>query len=332
MTPEAEDPVLGLVQLVLGCASVVVWFVLANRLSYGPILAYEPRRPVPWHGGWTLLPIAMVVMTLYTALTSAGAFHEEESVAAAGDMVERIAAGSMMQTSLVVAFLAVMIIVSEATRTDLGFPKNPAELARDIRIGVIAWLACIAPVYATQIALTMVFGPTDGHLLLNVVQEKPDLLTFLVAFVVAVVLAPICEEPLFRLVLQGSLEKAEDRLIGWRTPPVEVVSSDVADEPEIAETTLSEAEPLAPPVELEPPAVGAFGLPYGWLPILVSALLFGLAHFGYGPEPIPLFLLGLIFGYVYQRTHRIVPTLVAHALFNGMSLFMLWRYILAGGV
>jgi membrane protease YdiL (CAAX protease family) len=331
MAPEAGDPVLGLVLLVLGVASVAVWFALANRLSQGPILVYEPRRPVPWHGIWTLLPIGIVVLTLSTALTPDGPSNNEESVAAAGEMVENIASASAMQTALVLALLTVMVILSEATLTDLGFPKNAAELTRDIRIGVIAWLACIAPVYATQIALTMMFGPTEGHLLLNVVQEKPDLLTFLVAFVVAVVLAPICEEPLFRILLQGSLEKLEDRLIGWRTVPVEVVDDELVVPLEVAETTLAEEATSIPPVQLEPPNVGAFGLPFGWLPILVSALLFGLAHFGYGPEPIPLFLLGLIFGYVYQRTHRIVPTLVAHALFNGMSLFMLWRFVQAGG-
>ena len=54
-------------------------------------------------------------------------------------------------------------------------------------------------------------------------------------------------------------------------------------------------------------------------------LLFGLAHVGYGPDPIPLFLLALVLGYTYQRTHRIVPSIVTHALFNGMSLFALWR-------
>ena len=74
----------------------------------------------------------------------------------------------------------------------------------------------------------------------------------------------------------------------------------------------------------------SFGLPFGWLPIVVSSLLFALAHFGYGPDPIPLFLLALILGYVYQRTHRIVPSIVTHALFNGMSLFALWRVMSAG--
>lgn len=330
MSPEQPDLLLYSVIALLGIASLGVWFALFDRLGRGPILAYEPRQPVPWHGGWTLLPIGMVVLTLGTALFfPADGSTEVQRKAAAGDIVERIAAGSAMQASLVVAFLTVVIISSGATRTDLGFPKDAAELARDIRIGVVAWLACLAPVYLTQFGLTMMLGPSEGHLLTNAVQEKPDLLTFLVAFVVAVVLAPLCEEPLFRLVLQGSLEKLEDRLVGWRIPLVEVVGDEGENGNELIDEAPASEDPS--PAELEPPAAGMFGLPFGWLPIMASALLFGLAHFGYGPEPVPLFLLGLIFGYVYQRTHRIVPTLVAHALFNGMTLFMLWRFLLADG-
>jgi membrane protease YdiL (CAAX protease family) len=79
-----------------------------------------------------------------------------------------------------------------------------------------------------------------------------------------------------------------------------------------------------------PPRFGLGGLPYGSLPILIGSLLFALAHIGYGPEPVPLFFLALILGYVYQRTHRIVPSIVAHALFNGASLFALWRVTSAG--
>ncbi|HVT27757.1 MAG TPA: CPBP family intramembrane glutamic endopeptidase, partial [Lacipirellulaceae bacterium] len=59
-------------------------------------------------------------------------------------------------------------------------------------------------------------------------------------------------------------------------------------------------------------------------PILTSALLFGIAHFGYGPEPVPIYLLGLVLGYVYQRTHRILPGVVTHSLFNSFSMVIVW--------
>ena len=73
----------------------------------------------------------------------------------------------------------------------------------------------------------------------------------------------------------------------------------------------------------EPPPLGLTGLPFGWLPIGIVSLLFGLAHLGYGPEPVPLFFLALMLGYIYYRTHRIVPCIVAHATFNSFSMAML---------
>ena len=90
-----------------------------------------------------------------------------------------------------------------------------------------------------------------------------------------------------------------------------------------------ESEPLNDELvdESTPPRTGVFGLPYGWFPILLSSFLFGIAHFGYGPEPIPLFLFGAVLGYLFQRTHRILPCIVAHALFNLVSMVMLWRIV-----
>ena len=65
-------------------------------------------------------------------------------------------------------------------------------------------------------------------------------------------------------------------------------------------------------------------VPYGWLPILISGTLFGLAHLGHGVSPLPLVLFGIVLGYLYQRTHRLLPSITAHALFNAYSMTMLW--------
>jgi membrane protease YdiL (CAAX protease family) len=79
-----------------------------------------------------------------------------------------------------------------------------------------------------------------------------------------------------------------------------------------------------------PPRRSVGGLPYGWAPIILSSLLFAAAHFGYGPEPVPLFVLALVLGYCYQRTHRILPCIIAHSLFNLNSMIVLWRIVLQG--
>jgi membrane protease YdiL (CAAX protease family) len=61
-----------------------------------------------------------------------------------------------------------------------------------------------------------------------------------------------------------------------------------------------------------------------WWPILLSSALFALMHWGQGLAPIPLFFFAVVLGYVYQRTHRLWPSLVAHALLNAGSLALLW--------
>jgi membrane protease YdiL (CAAX protease family) len=40
------------------------------------------------------------------------------------------------------------------------------------------------------------------------------------------------------------------------------------------------------------------------------------------PDPIPLFFLALVFGVLYQRTHRIAPSLFMHMAFNATSIVL----------
>jgi membrane protease YdiL (CAAX protease family) len=162
-------------------------------------------------------------------------------------------------------------------------------------------------------------------------ESGPDFLVLALATVMAVVVAPVAEEITFRLLLQGWLEKQEDRSLGWRTPFE--IDRAATETPQAEPPTETPAEFSTPtPAEAvdtltTPPKRGICGLPYGWAPILVSSFVFAVAHFGYGPEPVPLFVLALILGYCYQRTHRIVPSIVAHALFNLFSMLTLWRLV-----
>jgi membrane protease YdiL (CAAX protease family) len=109
--------------------------------------------------------------------------------------------------------------------------------------------------------------------------------------VVAVLVAPLVEEFLFRVLLQGWLEKRQ------------VVAAE-----------LVEGEQSSP----------------GFAPIIVSALFFGLLHVGHGADPIPLFVLGLFLGYAYRQTHRILAPLAIHALVNSVAMIELWAIYLRG--
>src|SRR3989304_5286703 len=335
MARESPVPLLGGIVWVLATASVGTWLVLLAPIRRAPILPCEPRRPVPWHGVGTLLPIVLVAFTVFAAMRGDDS-AEDAASASTSDLIERITQGSMQQTAFVVAFLAVVIAVSGATRADLGLPEGVIQFVRDVRIGIITWLASLVPVYVVQVLLISYFGTAEGHPLIQMIEQHANPLLFALVFAAAVVVAPICEELAFRLLLQGWLEKCEDRTLGWRDekpndealPSDETLPNDEAlitnDEHPVTDDSTFDIRHSSFPTD-QPPSTRLGGLPYGWLPIVLSSLLFALAHVGYGPDPVPLFLFALMLGYVYQRTHRIVPSMVAHALFNGTSLFALWR-------
>jgi len=62
-----------------------------------------------------------------------------------------------------------------------------------------------------------------------------------------------------------------------------------------------------------------------WLAILLTAVAFGLLHYP-TPHYIPaLITLGIILGYLYERTGSLTVPILLHMLFNGKSL--LWNYL-----
>ena len=115
-------------------------------------------------------------------------------------------------------------------------------------------------------------------------------------------MAPFVEELLFRVALQGWLERVQM-----------LAQSDTIEPPA--------ATPEGAAMVEQQPTSSDRLMPW---PIVISSLTFALAHLGNGPDPIPLFFLALALGYLYQRTHRLWPSLVVHATLNSCSLLMLW--------
>jgi membrane protease YdiL (CAAX protease family) len=214
-------------------------------------------------------------------------------------------------------------------------------------VGVVVGIASLAPIRIIQGVLLLLWGTPEmesGHPLVKMLTDgTPSVFVMLVASFAAVVVAPVCEEISFRLLLQGWLEKWESVRLGIWAEGRLATESDTQNEPSpTIEMTNSEfrmtnvesavdeekSSIVNPQSSIDAlPDRGYAGMPFGWFPIIVTSVFFGLAHFGYGPEPLPLFVLALMLGYVYQRTHRIVPCIVAHAIFNAFTMFALWRIV-----
>ncbi|RPI62735.1 MAG: CPBP family intramembrane metalloprotease [Planctomycetaceae bacterium] len=59
-----------------------------------------------------------------------------------------------------------------------------------------------------------------------------------------------------------------------------------------------------------------------WLAVVCTAALFGAAHYSLPATILPLALLGVAMGYVYERTGRLLAPIIMHILFNGISVFV----------
>ena len=287
---------------------LIAWIWLVVRAWRGrPILPYEPRRPVPWGGIDLAVVVAAMIFLQGLCLGLAVKWSGIELPNNWNDLDSNarfvVLSGNLVANALTLV-VAVLILFwqTAAEWSDLGI--NLRWATYDLRCGAIAFVAAAPVVFGLQWLITQ-WVPYQ-HQLLSAVQEKSDVAMLIVAAVSAIAIAPLFEEFFFRVLLQGWLEKLEMRL----------VSEQAADDG-AAEST---SEHVVAPVDNAEVPLGLFGLSLGMLPIVVSSTLFALMHWGQGAAPIPLFVLALVLGFLYQRTHRILPSLTVHVLLNSVSL------------
>ena len=316
-----------------GVLSLAAGFFLFQRHIDGrPLLAYEPRRRVPWGPLVLVIPLSFLVINFLPLL------GDSESNAETMTSAEFVYSGLVISAGMI-AFVAIamawLAAVRQADHRDLGLPLSQRQFWRDARCGVVACMAALLPILLLNFVLTNIFQPEKIHPLIDRMQKdgSPAMLFFCI--VSAVLAAPLFEEFTFRVLLQGWLERVEDKRLDFHATERQTVP--FAGDPVAKETAAGEdlerfsAEPT-PMVETisseqspqRPQHGWLAALPHGWTPILISSLVFGLAHIGHGVAPVPLVFLGIVFGYLYQRTHRIVPCIAAHMLFNAYSLTLLW--------
>jgi membrane protease YdiL (CAAX protease family) len=314
---------------ILWLASVAAWIGLFARWRRrGAILDYEPRSPVPWGAPIAILAAVFVAVSIASSLV---AEPPQDPPPDQSEVFQRLLGFIVFQSVLTGGVLFVVAVLYRTRRRDFGLPASANEFVRDVGIGIVAWLAAIVPVHSLQMLLLHLSGlkeePPSHPLIKMITSGEPNVTLLLLASFVAVVVAPLSEEILFRLLLQGWLEKWEDKRLGWRRTSLPILRISEQDLAEYMLQRTDEATLIDQPAMLAPPPQGVAGLPYGWAPILVSSLLFAVAHYGHGPDPVALFFLAIILGYVYQRTHRIVACIVTHALFNALAMLVLWYMV-----
>lgn len=318
-------------------ASIWGWSRAVRGLQEGSsILPLEPRRPVPWG----LLDLAATFLA-YFALLSVGFFVLRHwlGVDASLDLADMspharaavVVCSTLASVAAVVVSLAAIVVRARAGWHDIGLQSR--HVISDLRLGLFAFVMLAPPVYAVQLVLVQWFP--SRHPLILILKENPDPVFLMISGLSAVVVAPVAEEYFFRLLFQGWLEKVAVVRGGLRGLLYADQPAEEADQGEYV--VESRDRPHASPSVVgtnKTEMADANGIPVdpeykqvrSW-PILVSSVLFALMHASHGPDPIPLFLLAMGLGYLYQRTHRILPGITVHLLLNVCSLAALMMEI-----
>ncbi len=292
------------------CAGV--WHWAFNRWRSGrPVIPLARRRPVPWQGGDVLfillaaLVLPLLAASAATRFAGANAAHEDgetkplerpddkkrETVNPAIDL---LGSGDWRMIALAtVAAVVVAPLVEEFLFRVLLQGWLEAVWSRrrrsrpELRSPPKSYMPLVLP--AALFALM--------HFRVGRAVPTPQDLPVLFAVVVARLAAELAMLGLaFCLLRFGHGATAAD--LGWQPRKV----------PADAKLALVALLAITPPVLL-------------LQVVLTQAVKY--TGLDFAPDPLPIFLLALVLGYLYQRTHRIAPSLLLHAAFNatGVAIF-----------
>ncbi len=335
--------VLSTTLLLFFSSSLYLWLRAAvRRLEGRPLLPLAPRFKTPWDYAEILMAIGMLILGIIIVQRTMLYYGWVHPSTKDAEMPVDEKATLMLGFALVQ--LTVMGFVAYWTSKRIVPPPGPTpypNLYSKVRVGVAAGLMLIPPSLLIQI-LVHLFQPYQ-HDLLDMVTGTPSVKFFLIAGFTAVIVAPIAEEIFFRMLLQGWLESIQRKptLISQtsdaRNPdpyaidpmrPVGNVKVDVIPAEKTQDASLGPLVMYVPSTAEQVSAEPSIATPPYW-PILVSATLFALMHWGQGLAPISLFFLSLGLGYLYRQTHSVIPSVVVHFMLNGFSMLMVLGATLA---
>jgi len=345
----------------IAIACLALWNQIVRRAASGrEIIAYEPRRAAPW-GARDVALIAVTALVLQGACAwpllwdsadadddAATAIETDQESATIADSQNRegqqvkikqtfsLITAASLANLLALAAAYAWLRSRGANHEDLGL--DVSRPGRDFKLGVAGFVVASIPVLTIQATLSQFIEPT--HPVTDIFAAHPSAMMLALTALFAVLIAPLAEEFFFRVILQGWLEAlyarraalrlAENDLRDERSAIAGVGAAskefehEIAERPEpflvdVAQTQTGDAGESSATVDASPPMQANSGL----MPVLLSSLVFAAVHWEHGPSSVPLFFFALALGYLYRQTHRLWPSVVAHACLNGFSVLIM---------
>jgi membrane protease YdiL (CAAX protease family) len=226
------------------------------------------------------------------------------------------------------ATLALLNAFSGTRLADVGL--TPRRMGRNLVAGLLAAVALVPGVYGIQ-GLVVFFvnqlggsGQEHPFAKLGEVSLLPS--EWVVLILVAVVVAPIWEELLFRGIIQPWVI---DRRFGGPSAFLAALAVTVSSRLEYIKAAadlsglLVQLLPVLILLALVPVYLVLARHSRAGAGLFAASVLFAWVHAGVWPSPIPLFWLALGLGWLALRTRSLVGPIVLHALFNGVACVVL---------
>lgn len=183
--------------------SLTVWGEVIRRLRAGePAVPAAGTDPVRWHPLPLILAAAWILATVGMKVSSSGepqAFDPELTMQ-----------GLYFNLGQMLLMWAALFATAIGSANEIPPPFRLTRLTDQIGDGVTAFFASLAPVFVVLLATLPWRTPEAQHSLLRLLSEEPTVQVWLAVSLAAIVLAPLAEEMIFRVLLQSWLT----RLIG----------------------------------------------------------------------------------------------------------------------
>lgn len=199
------DQIASILQFGILFASLAVWWLAAGRLLTGQRLL---ARSVP---AVRPRPLLAVFLTLAWILSPCISMmlqgHESPPVDKfdGGEAIFLLVFNLLVQITVTCVLIVCLTRLGSQGLTRFGLDRRQPRQA--IGIGLLGYLAAVVPVIVMNVAMQDFRGDDNQHVFLQILQSQQS--TPLVALMIAsaVVMAPLEEELLYRVILQGTLQR-----------------------------------------------------------------------------------------------------------------------------
>jgi uncharacterized protein len=199
------DQLASMLQVVILLASLAVWGMILERLFTGEPLvsrSVPATRPRPW--------LAIFVTLAWVGFSCFSQFMKLDDPPAAAKFnamqaLFLLAFNLLLQITTTCLLLVCLTRLGSQRLTRFGIDDRRPDEA--IGAGLLGYLAAVIPVILVNVAMSQFRTEDNQHLFLQILGSQKSVLLVALMIGSAVIMAPIEEELMYRVILQGTLQR-----------------------------------------------------------------------------------------------------------------------------